>query len=66
QVRRAVEIAGLISSEEQYHVQLLTAGEVSLHFYYSDEDGYKSDNQGVIVVDAGGGTIDLAYSMNLS
>ena len=67
-------------------MQLLTAGEVSLHFCftsmiasdiisknlidasdYSDEDEYKSDNQGVIVVDAGGGTIDLsAFSMKLS
>ncbi|KAG2154597.1 hypothetical protein DEU56DRAFT_976373 [Suillus clintonianus] len=87
QVRRAVEITGFISSkEEQSHVHLLTAGEVSLHFCftsmiasdifsknlidvsdYSDEEEDQSDSQGVIVVDAGGGTIDLsAYSMKLS
>ncbi|KAG2126241.1 hypothetical protein DEU56DRAFT_557062 [Suillus clintonianus] len=87
QIRRAVEIAGLISSkEEQSHVHLLTEGEASLHFCvtnviasdifsktpidvsdYSDEEEDQSDSQGVIVVDAGGGTIDLsAYSMKLS
>ncbi|KAG2139721.1 hypothetical protein DEU56DRAFT_911985 [Suillus clintonianus] len=87
QVRRAVEIAGFISSEEeQSHVHLLTAGEVSLHFCftsmiasnmfsknlidvsdYSDEEEDQSNRQRVIVVDAGGGTIDLStYSMKLS
>ncbi|KAG2122351.1 hypothetical protein DEU56DRAFT_974525 [Suillus clintonianus] len=85
QIRRAVELAGLISSkEEQSHVHLLTEGEASLHFCvtnviasdifsqtpidasdYSDEED-QSDSQGVIVIDAGGGTIDLsAYSMKL-
>ncbi|KAG1734623.1 hypothetical protein EDB19DRAFT_1638867 [Suillus lakei] len=87
QIRRAVELAGLISTkEEQSHVHLLTEGEASLHFCvtnviasnifsktpidvsdYSDEEEDQSDSQGVIVVDAGGGTIDLsAYSMKLS
>ncbi|KAG2129861.1 uncharacterized protein EDB93DRAFT_1265156 [Suillus bovinus] len=92
QIRRAVELAGLISStEEQSHVHLLTEGEASLHFCvtnviasdtfsktpmdasdYSDDDDDdddddQSDSQGVIVIDAGGGTIDLsAYSMKLS
>ncbi|KAG2043940.1 hypothetical protein BDR03DRAFT_940307 [Suillus americanus] len=87
QIRRAVELAGLISSkEEQSHVHLLNEGEASLHFCvtsviasnilsttpidvsdYSDEEDDQSDSQGVIVVDAGGGTIDLsAYSMKLS
>ncbi|KAG1903416.1 uncharacterized protein F5891DRAFT_1019283 [Suillus fuscotomentosus] len=87
QIRRAIELAGLISSkEEQSHVHLLTEGEASLHFCvtnviasdrfsqtpidvsdYSDDEEDQSDNQGVIVVDAGGGTIDLsAYSMKLS
>ncbi|KAG1718149.1 hypothetical protein EDB19DRAFT_1651288 [Suillus lakei] len=84
QIRRAVELAGLISSqEEQSHVHLLTEGEASLHFCvtnviasaktpmdvsdYSDEEEDQPDSQGVIVIDAGGGTIDLsAYSMKLS
>ncbi|KAG1746337.1 hypothetical protein EDB19DRAFT_1905800 [Suillus lakei] len=87
QIRRAVELAGLISSkEEQSHVHLLTEGEASLHFCvtnviasdvfsktpidvsdYWDEEEDQSDSQRVIVIDAGGGTIDLsAYSMKLS
>ncbi|KAG2063017.1 hypothetical protein BDR04DRAFT_1111856 [Suillus decipiens] len=87
QIRRAVELAGLISSkEEQSHVHLLTEGEASLHFCvinviasdtfsktpidvsdYSDDEEDQSDSQGIIIVDAGGGTIDLsAYSMKLS
>ncbi|KAG2043917.1 hypothetical protein BDR03DRAFT_1047251 [Suillus americanus] len=86
QIRRAVELAGLISSkEEQSHVHLLTEGEASLHFCvtnviasdktpldvsdydYSNDEEDQSGSQGVIVVDAGGGTIDLsAYSMKLS
>jgi hypothetical protein len=87
QIRRAVELAGFISSkEEQSHVHLLTEGEASLHFCvtnmiasdtfsktlidvsdYSDDEDDQSDSKGVVVVDAGGGTIDLsAYSMKLS
>ncbi|KAG2116943.1 hypothetical protein DEU56DRAFT_931625 [Suillus clintonianus] len=87
QIRRAVELAGLISSkEEQSHVHLLTEGEASLHFCVTnviasdissktpidvsdcaDEEENQSDSQGVVVIDAGGGTIDLsAYSMKLS
>ncbi|KAG1721510.1 uncharacterized protein EDB91DRAFT_1176212 [Suillus paluster] len=87
QIRRAVELAGLIpSDQEQSHVHLLTEGEASLHFCvtnviasdafsktpiavsdYPDEEENQSDSQGVVVVDAGGGTIDLsAYSMKLS
>ncbi|KAG2111440.1 hypothetical protein DEU56DRAFT_688697, partial [Suillus clintonianus] len=72
QVRRAVEIAGLIASkEEQSHVHLLTAGEVSLHFCFTSmiaSDIFsKNLIDVVIVVDTGGGTIDLStYSMKLS
>ncbi|KAG2141878.1 hypothetical protein DEU56DRAFT_714937, partial [Suillus clintonianus] len=62
QQQQQQQIAGLISSkEEQSYVHLLTDGEVII----SEED--QSDSQGVIVVDAGGETIDLsACSMNLS
>ncbi|OAX34711.1 hypothetical protein K503DRAFT_803366 [Rhizopogon vinicolor AM-OR11-026] len=86
QIRRAAELAGLISSnEEQSHVHLLTEGEASLHFCVTNvitsnafsspiavsdfpvEEEDKSGSQGVLIVDAGGGTIDLsAYSMKLS
>jgi len=86
QIRRAVKLAGLISSEEeQSHVHLLTEGEASLHFCVSNviasdafsspiavsdfppEEEDQTGSQGVVIVDAGGGTIDLsAYSMKLS
>jgi hypothetical protein len=86
QIRRAVELAGLISSgEEQSHVHLLTEGEASLHFCVTNviasdalsspivvsdfpaADEGPSSSQGVVIIDAGGGTIDLsAYSMKLS
>ncbi|OJA08932.1 hypothetical protein AZE42_05319 [Rhizopogon vesiculosus] len=86
QIRRAAELAGLIScKKEQSHVHLLTEGEASLHFCVTNviasnafsspiavsdfpvEEEDQSDSQGVVIVDAGGGTIDLsAYSMKLS
>jgi hypothetical protein len=87
QIRRAVELAGLISSKEgQSHVQLLTEGEASLHSYLADviaTDAFSSPSiavsgfpahtngpsgsQGVVIIDAGSGTINLnAYSMKLS
>jgi hypothetical protein len=86
QIRRAVELAGLISSKDkQSHVHLLTEGEASLHFCVANviasdafsspiavsdfpvEEEDQSGSQGVLIVDAGGGTIDLsAYSMKLS
>ncbi|OAX34644.1 hypothetical protein K503DRAFT_803418 [Rhizopogon vinicolor AM-OR11-026] len=85
QIRRAAELAGLISSkEEQSHVHLLTEGEASLHFCITNvitSDAFSSPvavsdfpveeaqpgSQGVVIIDAGAGTIDLsAYSMQLS
>ncbi|KAG2104014.1 uncharacterized protein F5147DRAFT_615286 [Suillus discolor] len=92
QIRRAVELAGLISSkEEQSHVHLLTEGEASLHFCVTNvitsdtfsrtpgpievpncSDTFSrtpgsTEVQGVIIVDAGGGTINLnSYSMKPS
>jgi len=86
QIRRAVELAGLIScKDKQCHVHLLTEGEASLHFCVANviaSDTFstpiavsdspvdvvdQSGSQGVVIVDAGGETIDLsAYSMQLS
>ncbi|KAG2129635.1 hypothetical protein DEU56DRAFT_741267 [Suillus clintonianus] len=72
QIRRAVELGGLISSEdEQSHVHLLTEGEASLHFCVigavASHKFSKTPIEGVVLIDAGGGTIDLsAYSMKLS
>ncbi|KAF7970806.1 hypothetical protein HWV62_22810 [Athelia sp. TMB] len=71
QIRRAAIRAGLVSDtpEGQSRLQLLTEGEASLHFCI--ENGLASDSatngQGIMVVDAGGGTIDLsAYYMSKS
>ena len=86
QIRRAVELAGLIpSKDKQCHVHLLTEGEASLHFCVTNviasdkfstpiavsdspvDEEDQSGSQGVLIVDAGGGTVDLsAYSMQLS
>jgi hypothetical protein len=81
QIRRAAELAGLVSSkDEQSHVHLLTEGEASLHFCVTNvimsdafsfpiagPDSKTGGRSGVVIVDAGGGTIDLsAYSMKLS
>jgi molecular chaperone DnaK (HSP70) len=86
QIRRAAELAGLIScKEEQSHVHLLTEGEASLYFCVTNtttsrafsspiavsdfpvEEGVQSGSQGILIVDAGGRTIDLSvYSMKLS
>ncbi|KAJ8585555.1 hypothetical protein M405DRAFT_745130 [Rhizopogon salebrosus TDB-379] len=81
QIRRAAELAGLVSSkDEQSHVHLLTEGEASLHFCVTNvimsdafsfpitgSDSKAGDRSGVVIVDAGGGTIDLStYSMKLS
>ncbi|KAH7929509.1 hypothetical protein BV22DRAFT_1080676 [Leucogyrophana mollusca] len=71
QIRRAAVLAGLVSDspEDQSRIQLVTEGEASLHFCLGSglaSDALKSD-QGVVIVDAGGGTIDLsAYYMTVS
>ncbi|KAI5991131.1 hypothetical protein EDD15DRAFT_1114939 [Pisolithus albus] len=89
QIRKAVELAGLIpvGEEGQSRVHLLTEGEASLHSCVTklltsetfeampiacadereDDGGRVPEYQGVIIIDAGGGTIDLsAYTMELS
>ena len=68
--RQAIEAAGLVpaTSQGRARVQLLTEGEASLHFCVADlinaEKADQAGPQGVVIVDAGGGTIDLSmYSM---
>lgn len=64
QMRRAAVLAGLIKDTEAGHSRLsfVTEGEASLHF--SIHNGLPSsameDGEGIVVVDAGGGTIDLS------
>jgi len=71
QIRRAAVLGGLIPDTEdgQKRIQLVTEGEASLHFCI--DHGLAADaettTQGIIVVDAGGGTVDLsAYYMTPS
>jgi len=68
QIRRAAVLAALVpdTPDGQSKIHLVTEGEASLHFCIGNglaKDAIKM-GQGFIIVDAGGGTIDLsAYSM---
>ena len=68
--RQAIEAAGLVpaTSQGRARVQLLTEGEASLHFCVADlintEQTDHAGPQGIVIIDAGGGTIDLSmFSM---
>ena len=67
--RRAIQRAGLISTPQgQSRVHLLTEGEASLHLCVSNllhlETAIHAAPQGIVIIDAGGGTIDLSmFSM---
>jgi hypothetical protein len=69
-MRRAAILAGLISeSEAPEKITFVTEGEASLHFCLNKDpnlhDGHTDD--GMMVVDCGGGTIDVsAYCRNLN
>ncbi|KAI9566206.1 hypothetical protein HD554DRAFT_2174667 [Boletus coccyginus] len=61
--REAIQGAGLIPGpEEQTRVCMITEGEASLHYCVSSllEDSTDTEPQAIIVIDAGGGTIDLS------
>ncbi|KAJ2928235.1 hypothetical protein H1R20_g8854, partial [Candolleomyces eurysporus] len=67
QIRKAVILAQLIPDTDQGHSRMLfvTEGEASLHFTIDNglPAGVIEAGEGIIVVDAGGGTIDIsAYS----
>jgi len=71
QIRRAAVLAGLVpdSPEGQTRIQLVTEGEASLHFCLSTEKttGSFKEDQGVMIIDAGGGTVDVSsYYMTTS
>ncbi|KAJ3815434.1 hypothetical protein F5876DRAFT_85802 [Lentinula aff. lateritia] len=68
-MRRAVVLAGLApdSPEGQNRILFVTEGEASLHFCINNGLTVQStqEHEGIIIVDAGGGTIDLsAYSVS--
>ncbi|KAK7472142.1 hypothetical protein VKT23_000264 [Stygiomarasmius scandens] len=60
QMRRAAIQAGLIADSitDRERVQFVTEGEASLH--YCLNNGCDASTDGIIVVDAGGGTVDLS------
>lgn len=68
QIRNAAIMAGLVpdTPEGRSRIYLVTEGEASLHYCLGSglaADGFQ-DDEGVIIVDAGGGTIDVsAYHM---
>ncbi|KAK2462920.1 hypothetical protein APHAL10511_005118 [Amanita phalloides] len=67
QMKQAAINAGLISDMEATNISFVTEGEASLNYcIYSglSNDAFK-DEKGVIIVDAGGGTIDIsAYAQS--
>ena len=71
QYREAIEGAGLIPStpEGQSRVRMITEGEASLHYcvYSLLGEPANTEPQGVVIIDAGAGTIDLsAYSVTFN
>ncbi|KAJ2912890.1 hypothetical protein MD484_g7534, partial [Candolleomyces efflorescens] len=64
QIRQAVVLAGLVPDTKHGHARVLfvTEGEASLHFTIENglPVGVVEDGEGIIVVDAGGGTIDIS------
>ncbi|KAF6743411.1 hypothetical protein DFP72DRAFT_933565 [Ephemerocybe angulata] len=63
-MRRAALLGGLVRSEEEADskVSFVTEGEASLHFclYSGLSADVMKDGSGVLIVDAGGGTVDLS------
>uniref|UniRef100_A0A0W0G7C1 Uncharacterized protein n=1 Tax=Moniliophthora roreri TaxID=221103 RepID=A0A0W0G7C1_MONRR len=67
QMRQAAIRAGLITvHDEESRLQFVTGGEASLHYCINKGvmNGDAAVGQGIIVVDAGGGTIDLSAYAN--
>jgi len=70
QLRKAAVLANLIPDTTAGHARLsfVTEGEASLHFSVQNglPVGVMEDGEGVVIVDAGGGTIDISsYSKNV-
>ena len=66
--REAIERAGLIprTPEGRSRVHMITEGEASLHYCVSSlpEEPANTEPQAIVIIDAGGGTIDLSvYSV---
>jgi hypothetical protein len=70
EMRKAAVLAKLIPDTTAGHARLsfVTEGEASLHFAVQNglPVGVMEDGEGVVIVDAGGGTIDISsYSKNV-
>ncbi|KAF8161579.1 hypothetical protein B0H34DRAFT_701592 [Crassisporium funariophilum] len=70
EMRKAAIQAGLVPDSTSGHARLsfVTEGEASLHFSIQNglPAGAMKDGDGVVIVDAGGGTIDISsYSRNI-
>ena len=70
EMRKAAVLAKLIPDTSVGHARLsfVTEGEASLHFAVQNglPVGVMEDGEGVVIVDAGGGTIDISsYSKNV-
>lgn len=64
-MRRAAVLAGLVPSDEEAgsRISFVTEGEASLHFCLRSGLGVDSvikEEKGVLIVDAGGGTVDMS------
>ena len=71
EMRRAAILAGLVPDTTAGHARLsfVTEGEASLHFAIHNglPTGAIRNDEGVVIVDAGGGTIDISsYCKNVS
>ncbi|KAF8805181.1 hypothetical protein BYT27DRAFT_7192862 [Phlegmacium glaucopus] len=69
EMRRAAVLAGLIPDNTSGHsrISFVTEGEASLHFCVQNglPAGAMTNGNGIVIVDAGGGTIDISsYSRN--
>ncbi|KAK0471593.1 hypothetical protein IW261DRAFT_1571885 [Armillaria novae-zelandiae] len=62
-MRRAVVQAGLVTDDDtrHAHVNFVTEGEASLHFcIHHGLSSHIKNDEGVVIVDAGGGTVDIS------
>ncbi|KAF6752179.1 hypothetical protein DFP72DRAFT_456544 [Ephemerocybe angulata] len=68
QMRRAAVCAGLTPNGEEANerITFVTEGEASLHFCISNGLAVSQTDTGVLIVDAGGGTIDITAYRKLS
>ncbi|KIL56473.1 hypothetical protein M378DRAFT_469085 [Amanita muscaria Koide BX008] len=67
QMRKAAIAAGLVDkSQALQRISFVSEGEASLHFCLNKKPALRNERDGILVVDCGGGTIDVsAYSQTI-